>query len=128
MDETELSKHVWNLKDHGLDNNLSWETYKDASVYQCGSKSCDLCLLENVSIICADSDTLLHKTTELISKCRHGNKLLLSKIKKTIGMVLFLTVCSNFFIKAQNKIDIHCAVVFLLGNCRRPLLTISAFN
>ena len=23
MNETELSKHVWNLKDHGIDNNLS---------------------------------------------------------------------------------------------------------
>ena len=28
MNETELSKHVWNLKDHGLDNNLSWEICK----------------------------------------------------------------------------------------------------
>ena len=24
MNETELLKHVWNFKDHGLDNNLSW--------------------------------------------------------------------------------------------------------
>ena len=28
MNKTELSKHVWNLKDHGLDNNLSWEIHK----------------------------------------------------------------------------------------------------
>ena len=31
MNETELSKHVWNLKDHGLDNNLSWEIHRKAS-------------------------------------------------------------------------------------------------
>ena len=31
MNETELSKHEWNLKDHGLDNNLSWEIHKKAS-------------------------------------------------------------------------------------------------
>ena len=59
MNETQLSKHVWNLKDHGLDNNLSWEIHKKASPYQCGLKRCDLCLSEKVSIICADPDTLL---------------------------------------------------------------------
>ena len=31
MNETELSKHVWNLKDHGLDNNPSWEIHKKVS-------------------------------------------------------------------------------------------------
>ena len=67
MNETELSKHVWNLKDHGLTNYLSWqihgltnylpwEIHKKASPYQCGSKRCDLCLSEKVSIICADLD------------------------------------------------------------------------
>ena len=47
MNETELSKHVWNLKDHGLDNNLSWEIHKMASPYQCGSEHCNLCFSEN---------------------------------------------------------------------------------
>ena len=81
---TELSKHMWNLKDHGLlsstcfDNNLSWEIHKKASTYQCGSKR----LLEKISIICADPDTLLNKRTELISKCRNRNKFLLAKVKK----------------------------------------------
>ena len=67
MNKTELSKHVWNLKDHGLDNNLSWEIHEKASPYQCGSKRCDLCLLEKVFTICADPDTLLNKRTELLS-------------------------------------------------------------
>ena len=57
MNETELSKHVWNLKDHSLDNNLSWKIHKRASSYQFGSKRCDLCLSEKVSIIYADRDT-----------------------------------------------------------------------
>ena len=77
----ELSKHVWNLKDHGLDNNLSWEVHKKHSPNQCGSKRCDLCLSENVSIICADPDTLLNKRTELISKRQHRNKFLLAKVE-----------------------------------------------
>ena len=58
------------------------EIHKKASPYQCGSKRCDLCLSEKVSIICADSDTLLNKRTELISKCYHGNKFLFAKVKK----------------------------------------------
>ena len=34
MNETELSKQVWNLKDHGLDNSLSCEIHKKVSPYQ----------------------------------------------------------------------------------------------
>ena len=64
MNETELSKHMWNLKD------------------QCGSTRCDLCLSEKVSIICADPDTLLNKRTELISKFCHRNKFFLAKVEK----------------------------------------------
>ena len=36
MNETELSKRLWYLNDHGLDNNISWEIHKKASPYQCG--------------------------------------------------------------------------------------------
>ena len=43
---------------------------------------CDLCLSEQVSIICADPDTLLNKTTELISKCRNRYKFLLANVVK----------------------------------------------
>ena len=82
MNDTELPKHLWNLKDHGFDNNLTWKIHKKASPYQGGSKSCNLCLSKKVSIICADPDTLLNKGTELISKCRHRNKFLLAKVKK----------------------------------------------
>ena len=39
---------------------ITWQILKKASPYQCGSKRCDLCLLEKVSIICADPDTLLN--------------------------------------------------------------------
>ena len=79
---TELSKYVRNLKDHGPDSNLPWEIHKKSSPYQCGSKRCDLCLSEKVSIICADLDTLLNKRTELISRCRCRKKFLEVKVKK----------------------------------------------
>ena len=51
-------ENVWNLKDHGFDNDLSWEIHKKASPYQCGSKCSDLCFSEKVSIIYVDPDYL----------------------------------------------------------------------
>ena len=82
MSETKLPKHVQNSRDHGISNNLLWEIYKKASPYQCGSKRCDLCLPEKISIICSISGTLLNKITELIFKYRYRNKFLLAKFKK----------------------------------------------
>ena len=79
MNETELSKHVCNLKDHGPDNNLSLEIHKKTPPYQRGTKRCDLLLTVNVSIICADPDTLLNKRIEL---SRRRNKCLLANMKK----------------------------------------------
>ena len=54
-------------KDHSYGNNLSWIICKKASPYYCGSKRCNLCSLEKVSIIRAESDTLLNKTIELMN-------------------------------------------------------------
>ena len=76
-------QNMWgNLIDYGLENNLSWKILKKASSYQCGSKRCNLCLPEKVSVICADPDTLLNIGTELISQCRHRNMFLLANFKK----------------------------------------------
>ena len=43
MNQTELRKLVGNLKDHGLNYNLSWEIHQKASLYYCGLKLYDLC-------------------------------------------------------------------------------------
>ena len=83
-------QNVWNLKDHGLDNNLSWEIHKKASPYQCGSKCCDLCLSEKVSIICADPDTLLNKRTELISKCCYRKKFCWPTLRNNCQGMVFI--------------------------------------
>ena len=77
MNETELSKPMSILKDHGLDNNLSLEIHKKASPYQCGSKRCDLCLI------------VLNKRTELISKCRHRNNFFWPKLRNNCHGVVF---------------------------------------
>ena len=61
VNQTELSKHLWNLKNHGFNNSLLWETHKKALPHQCFPKRSNLCLLEKVSIICVNQDTLLNK-------------------------------------------------------------------
>ena len=54
--------------------------FDHASSYRNGSKSCNLCLTEKFHIITSKLP-LLNKRSELISKCRHVNKFLLSNYK-----------------------------------------------
>ena len=75
--KTELSKYVWELKDKGEDFTIKWSVAAKASPYICGSKRCDLCLTEKLRIAKAEPRTLLNKRSEIVSKCRHSNKLTL---------------------------------------------------
>jgi hypothetical protein len=79
--ETELSKFIWSLKDNNMPYVLRWEIQSTAAPYKEGSRRCDLCLTEKVAIVRAEPKGLLNKRTELISKCRHRRKFLLSAIK-----------------------------------------------
>ena len=78
--ETELSKKIWSLKESKIEHNLFWSIASKAFPYSCGSRRCDLCLTEKVCIIRANTNGLLNKRTELLSKC-HRNKYLLGKLK-----------------------------------------------
>ena len=59
INSTELSKAVWKF---------SWKIVQHATPYQCGSKTCNLCLSEELQIFQADSSELLNKRSELVSK------------------------------------------------------------
>ena len=50
-------------------------------VYKCGSRKCDLCLAEKVTIARFEGVGLLNKRTELLSKCRHRNEFIIGNIK-----------------------------------------------
>ena len=78
--DTELSKYLWKLKEENADYNLQWSIKAYASPYKCGTRKCDLCLTEKMIIATSDPKKFLTKQTELVSKCRHRNKFLLSKI------------------------------------------------
>ena len=73
--DTELSKHVWAIKDKGEVPEVKWEIVKKCPKYNTNSRKCNLCLGEKLEIIMRDN--LLNKRSELVSRCRHLNKHLL---------------------------------------------------
>ena len=75
---TEISKHVWSLKDNNnIDYSISWRIISSSSSYNSSCKRCNLCLKEKFLIICRPDLSSLNKRNELVSSCRHRNKALL---------------------------------------------------
>ena len=69
------------MKGKGEDFTIKWSVAAKASPYICGSKRCDLCLIEKVLIAKADPSTLLHKRSEIMWKCHH-HKFTLKRFRK----------------------------------------------
>ena len=71
------------MKDkHNTTPDLMWCIVKRLPGYSTISKRCMLCLHEIYEILnYPDQEKLLNKKSELISKCRHVNKFLLSNYK-----------------------------------------------
>ena len=76
--ETSLSTHIWSLKTQALAYDIKWLIVQQAKPYSCGSHFCNLCLTEKFYILTSKSEDLLNKRSEIISKCRHRRKFLLS--------------------------------------------------
>ena len=64
VNDTELSKYLWKLKEENADYNLQWSIKAYASPYKCGTRKCDLCLTEKLIIARSDPKKLLNKRTE----------------------------------------------------------------
>ena len=77
---TELSKHVWKLKDQNIQYNNKWEKIKQTRCYCNVTKKCNLCLWEKYFILCKPEMPSLNNRKELISCCRHYSKLLLRNV------------------------------------------------
>lgn len=79
---TTLSTYIWELKDQNIEAILNWSIIKHAKSYTNKSKNCPLCLHEKLEIMSYKNKTeLLNKRSEMISKCRHSNKFLLTNYK-----------------------------------------------
>ena len=82
---TELSKYIWNLKNQGITPIVKWRTVKKVNS-KVSPNYCKLCLTEKFFIESLDDCNLLNKRSELVSKCRHQNKLLLCNVKRNDRM------------------------------------------
>ena len=77
---TGLSRHIWGLKKENKKFEISWSKVSKAPTYTPINKKCNLCLLEKIMILNADEKTSLNKKTELMNKCPHRRKYLLSAL------------------------------------------------
>lgn len=68
---TTLASHVWELKDNNIPFDIKWSIKTKAYAFSSGSKSCDLCLSEKMTIILADPHHSLNQRDELLAKCVH---------------------------------------------------------
>lgn len=79
---TELSKEIWKIKRKGHSYNVKWRMLKQFPSYNPTAKKCMLCIGEKMEIL-ERNEKLLNKRSELISRCRHRTKFLLSKYDAT---------------------------------------------
>jgi hypothetical protein len=49
---TELSKHIWNLKQKNIEYSIKWKILKRAKSSNVSNKRCNLCLWKKYFIIC----------------------------------------------------------------------------
>lgn len=66
-ESTELSKHIWKLKDGNTPYTVAWLIHRRAAAYN-GRRRCSLCLAEKLAIISTDTSSSLNRRSELVSK------------------------------------------------------------
>lgn len=75
--ETELSKHLWKLKEDNKDFTVTWKILAKAKPYTNLTKRCNLCTTEKFFLITKPHMATLNKRNELISTCRHRRKFII---------------------------------------------------
>ena len=84
--KTVLSNYVWTLKEtqkiplEQID--IKWSIDRKSCKYMCGTRRCDLCISEKLSILNADPTSLLNSRDEIVSFCRHMSKFKYKNVKK----------------------------------------------
>ena len=76
-----LSSHIWNLKDNGVDFEVSWSLKDRSSAYNPTTKKCKICLKEKFYILYKPDGASLNKRGEIFNTCRHRTQRLLDNVK-----------------------------------------------
>ena len=79
--DSELSKHVWSLKNKGLTYKTQWRIIDRAQTFSPISRTCKLCTLERFYLITRKDLHSLNKNTEFGHDCLHKRFLKLSMLK-----------------------------------------------
>ena len=79
--ETELSKHIWKLKDQGITYQLQWKIIDRAKTFSPVFKTCQICTLERYYLILRPDLWTLNSNTEFGFHCKHKRFKLLSHFK-----------------------------------------------
>ena len=79
---TKLAGYIWKLKDEGItDYSVAFKIKEPAPSYTTTAGKCRLCLTEKLLIMQCDKNKYLNQNTEILAKCRHKNKYMLSNLK-----------------------------------------------
>ena len=76
--ETTLSNHIWKLKEGEVEHEVSWSIAALARPYTKETKRCQLCNMEKTLIARQDTSIALNRRSELMTRCRHRDKYLLT--------------------------------------------------
>ena len=75
---TILSKHIWKLKMREVEHEVKWNIACLARPYARETKFCQLCNMEKTLIATENSANSLNRRWELMTRCRHRDKHLLT--------------------------------------------------
>ena len=107
---TELSKHIWTLKNDNIDYSISWHVLSSSSPYNSSSKRCNLCLKEKFLTVWRPDLSSLNKRNDFVSSCQHRNKALL----RNSWTFKFLSLPRNWSCKFSQYIhDSHMNILSL---------------
>ena len=82
INQTSLSKHIWELKAKKIEFTLTWEIVGKGKPFSPVSNVCTLCNLEKFSILFCPELADLNSKSEMYSNCRHKQSILLVPKKR----------------------------------------------
>ena len=94
--ETELSKHVWQLKRNKPDFTIKWSIIKKSISCTGGSKRCNLCLDEKISILKEKNNCLLNKRSEIVSAGQYKSRFQINNLSKERNACYLITYAPTF--------------------------------
>ena len=74
---TELSKHIWQIKERGNSWKIEWRFLVNATEYNLEKRRCDICQREKESILRIPDKIAINRRREIFKRCHHKAKYLL---------------------------------------------------